>query len=112
MRRDVFQAIADPIRREIIELLSEQPLAVNAIADQFEISRPAVSKHLKILNECGLIQIQQQGRERFCQIQPANLIPAFLWIDQYRNLWEDRIDSFEEYIKEQQAKNKNNVQAK
>ena len=107
MRRDVFQAIADPLRRDIIELLAEKPLTVNAVAEQFEVSRPAVSKHLKILQECGIIEISKQGRERFCQIRPKNLIPAFLWIEQYRNLWEDRLDSFEEYLIKLQTKNKN-----
>lgn len=104
MRRDVFQAIADPIRREIIEVLAEAPLTVNAVAEKFDISRPAVSKHLKILEECGIVSIHQQGRERFCQIQPSSLIPAFMWIDQYRKLWEARLDSFEEYLNELQDK--------
>ena len=98
MRRDVFQAIADPVRRDIIALLAKDTLSVNAIAAEFEISRPAVSKHLKILHECGIIDITQQGRERFCKIQPSNLVPAFLWLDQYRNLWEERLDSFEAYL--------------
>ena len=66
MRRDVFQAIADPTRREIIHLLSRQSLNLNAVADNFEISRPAISKHIKILTECGLIAIRQEGRERYC----------------------------------------------
>ena len=100
MRRDVFQAIADPVRREIIELLFNKNRTVNEIAEQFDISRPAISKHLKILNECGIINIQQKGRERLCLIQPKELIPAFLWIKQYNKLWEDRIDSFENYINE------------
>ena len=90
MRRDVFQAIADPVRRDIIKFLSEQPLSVNLIAEKFEVSRPAISKHLKILKECELIEVTQQGRERFCFIQPANLLPAFLWIEQYRKLWENK----------------------
>ena len=98
MRRDVFQAIADPVRREIIELVAQEPLTVNKVAEHFDISRPAVSKHLKILNECGLIAINKKGRERFCQIQPKQLIPAFLWVDQYRKLWEEKLDSFEEYL--------------
>jgi DNA-binding transcriptional ArsR family regulator len=106
MRRDVFQAIADPVRREIIGLLADETLTVNAIAEKFDVSRPAISKHLKILNECGIIDIKKQGRERFCQIQAGNLIPAFLWIDQYRNLWEDKLDSFEEYLIKLQTKNK------
>ncbi|MGH1366355.1 MAG: ArsR/SmtB family transcription factor [Calditrichia bacterium] len=103
MRRDVFQAIADPVRREIITLLAEETLTVNAVAEQFDISRPAISKHLKILQECGIVAIHKQGRERICMIQPRNLIPAFLWIEQYRSLWEERIDSFEEYVNQLNA---------
>ncbi|MEQ8623426.1 MAG: metalloregulator ArsR/SmtB family transcription factor [Vicingaceae bacterium] len=98
MRRDVFQAIADPVRRDIIELLSKETLSVNEVAEKFEISRPAISKHLKILNECGIIDFNQTGRERLCLIQAQKLVPAFLWIKQYNKLWEDRIDSFENYI--------------
>ncbi|MEO1049009.1 MAG: metalloregulator ArsR/SmtB family transcription factor [Bacteroidota bacterium] len=107
MRRDVFQAIADPVRRDIIELLSEQTLTVNAVAEQFDVTRPAISKHLKILEECGIVVITKQGRERFCSIESKSLIPAFLWIDRYRKLWEDRLDSFEAYLNELQSKNKN-----
>lgn len=106
MRRDVFQAIADPVRRDIIELLAEEAQTVNAVAEKFEVSRPAISKHLKILNECGIIAINKQGRERLCRIKPANLIPAFLWIEQYRKLWENRLDSFEDYLIKLQSKNK------
>ncbi len=107
MRRDVFQAIADPVRRDIIELLSNQPLTVNEVAEKFEVSRPAISKHLKILNECDIITIDQRGRERLCQIQPANLIPAFLWIEKYKVLWENQLDSFEDYLMKLQTKHKN-----
>ncbi|WP_299112858.1 metalloregulator ArsR/SmtB family transcription factor [uncultured Winogradskyella sp.] len=105
MRRDVFQAIADPIRRDIIELLANEALTVNEVAKKFEISRPAISKHLKILNECGIIDFNPIGRERLCLIQPQQLIPAFLWIKQYNKLWEDRIDAFENYINQIQTKN-------
>ena len=108
MRRDVFQAIADPVRRDIIELLATQTLSVNQVAEKFEISRPAISKHLKILNECEIIEFNQNGRERLCFIQPQKLIPAFLWIKQYHKLWEDRIDSFENYLNEIQSKKINN----
>ncbi|MGB5666604.1 MAG: metalloregulator ArsR/SmtB family transcription factor [Maribacter sp.] len=106
MRRDVFQAIADPVRRDIIRLLAEQSLTINSVAKKFDISRPAISKHLKILKECEIIVINKQGRERFCQIQSKNLIPAFLWIGQYRNLWEEKLDSFEDFLIEIQTKNK------
>lgn len=108
MRRDVFQAIADPVRRDIIEMLAEDTLSVNAVAAKFDISRPAISKHLKILKECDIIAIEQQGRERFCTIQPKQLIPAFLWIDQYKQLWEDKLDNFENYLHQLQSKNKKN----
>jgi DNA-binding transcriptional ArsR family regulator len=112
MRRDVFQAIADPVRRDIIELLANETLTVNTVAEKFDVSRPAISKHLKILKECGIIVINKQGRERYCQIQPKNLIPAFMWIEQYRNLWEERLDSFEDYLIELKNKTKNDERNK
>ena len=104
MRRDVFQAIADPLRRDIIQLLAKETLTINAVAEKFDVSRPAISKHLRILNECGIIEINQKGRERYCRIQPKNLIPAFLWIEQYKSLWEDKLDSFEQYLNKLQSK--------
>lgn len=104
MRRDVFQAIADPVRREIIEILSEEPLNLNAIAEKFDISRPAISRHIRILNECGLVAIEQQGRERFCIIKPNTLSEIANWIDPFRNLWEQRLDSFEAYVEQIQSK--------
>ncbi len=104
MRRDVFQAIADPVRREIIELLAKEKLTVNAVAERFDISRPAISKHIRILNECRIVEVHQVGRERFCSIEAKSLIPAFLWIDQYRTLWEQRLDQFEAYLNEFQSK--------
>ena len=104
MRRDVFQAIADPIRRDIIELLAQETLTVNSIAEKFKISRPAISKHLKILKECEIIDYKKDGRKRFCFIQPKNLIPAFMWIEQYRKLWEDKLDSFDKYLTKLQSK--------
>ena len=108
MRRDVFQAIADPVRRDIIGLLANETLSVNTVAEKFDVSRPAISKHLKILKECGIIIINKQGRERFCQIQPRKLIPAFLWIEQYQKLWDEKLDSFENYLIKLQTKNKKN----
>jgi len=109
MRRDVFQAIADPLRRDMIALLAKEPLTINQVAEKFDVSRPAVSKHLKILEECGIISITNQGRERYCAIQPKQLIPAFLWIDQYKKLWEERLDHFENYVN--QLKNERNEQS-
>ena len=105
-RRDVFQAIADPTRRQIIELVANEAMTLNAIADNFKISRPAISQHIKILNECGIIEIETIGRERYCKLQTKNLIPAFLWLEQYQKQWVERIDSFEKYVNKLQSKNK------
>ncbi len=104
MRRDVFQAIADPIRRDIIELLSHESLSINAVAEKFDISRPAISKHIKILNECGIVSIHQQGRERYCQIRPQQLFEVADWVEQHRKLWETKLDSFENYLNQLQTK--------
>ncbi len=108
MRRDVFQAIADPVRRDIIELLAAEKMTINEVANHFDISRPAISKHLKILEECEIVEIETKGRERYCQIEPGKLIPAFMWIDQYRSLWEDRLDAFEQYLYELKSKQNKN----
>jgi len=108
MRRDVFQAIADPVRRDIIGLLANETLTVNSVAENFEISRPAISKHIRILNECGIIIINKKGRERYCEIQPKNLIPVSNWVEQYRKLWEEKLDSFENYLTNLQSKKKKN----
>jgi DNA-binding transcriptional ArsR family regulator len=105
-RRDVFQAIADPTRRQIIELIAGKEMNLNTITENFNISRPAISQHIKILNECGIIEIEQIGRERYCKIQPKNLKIAADWIQQYSVLWEQKIDSFEKYLNKLQAKNK------
>lgn len=104
MRRDVFQAIADPTRRDIIGLLAQKSLNVNDISNQFQISRPAVSKHLKILEECGLVIIQQQGRERICEAQPEKLREVSDWVEQYRQFWNEKLDSLERYLTDIQTK--------
>ena len=98
IRRDVFQAIADPTRRDIINLLAQQPLNLNAVADNFDISRPAVSKHIKILTECGLITIKQQGRERFCKANLKKLEQVATWTDQYRAFWTSKLDALENFL--------------
>ncbi|HLY70483.1 MAG TPA: metalloregulator ArsR/SmtB family transcription factor [Puia sp.] len=84
MRRDVFQAIADPTRRQIINIISKQSLSLNAVADKFEISRPAISKHIKILTECGIVVIRQQGRERYCEANLKSFDQVSQWVDQCR----------------------------
>jgi len=103
MRRDVFQAIADPTRRDILSLLSSRALNLNAVAEQFDISRPAVSKHIKILTECGLIVIRQEGRERYCEARLEKLDEVAGWVAQYRRFWEDKLDSLETYLNQVQT---------
>jgi DNA-binding transcriptional ArsR family regulator len=87
MRRDSFQAIADPTRRAIIQMLASRPMNLNAVAENFDISRPAISKQIKILTECGLIRIRQQGRERVCEVQFQKLEEVSDWIEKYRIFW-------------------------
>lgn len=104
-RRDVFQAISDPTRREIINLIAHEPMNLNAIADKFDISRPAISNHIKILTECGMVVITQQGRERFCEAKLDTLGEVSDWIDQYRVFWMEKFDSLNKYINKIQNKN-------
>ncbi len=107
MRRDVFQAIADPNRRAILGLLANQKLTLNGVAERFRISRPAISRHIKILAECGLVDIRQQGRERYCEARLDKLNEVSDWVEQYRKLWEEKLDALEKYLTELQAKEKN-----
>lgn len=95
IRRDVFQAIADPTRREIINLIAFQSMNLNAIADNFEVSRPAISQHIKVLSECGLIVIRKQGRERYCEASLKQLNEVSEWIEPFRKLWEERFDALD-----------------
>lgn len=103
-RRDIFQAIADPTRRKIIDLISHHPMNLGMIAEYFEISRPAISQQIKILYECGLVELKKEGRETFCYIIPRELKKIADWAAQYQGLWEDRIDSFEKYLNKFQSK--------
>ncbi len=102
MQRDVFQAIADPTRREIIDILAEKSLPVNDVADRFEISRPAVSKHIKILNECGLVVIQKKGRKRYCRADVRKLKKVSDWANRYRKFWSEKLDALEAALKEEE----------
>jgi DNA-binding transcriptional ArsR family regulator len=105
-RRDVFHAIADPTRRQIINLIAQGPMNLNAIAGQFEVTRPAISNHIKILTECGMVVIRQKGRERFCEAKLDTLGEVSNWIDQYRRFWTEKFDSLDNYINKIQQKNK------
>lgn len=106
MRRDIFQAIADPTRRQIINLLAHQSLNLNAVAEKFDISRPAISKHIKILTECNIILIRQQGRERYCEARLEKLNEVSDWVEQYRQFWTSKLDSLEDYLTTVQNKKK------
>ncbi|HZY78266.1 MAG TPA: metalloregulator ArsR/SmtB family transcription factor [Cyclobacteriaceae bacterium] len=105
-RRDVFQAIADPNRRAILGLLAKKTQTLNGVADNFNISRPAISRHMKILMECGLVVINQQGRERYCEVQMDRLEEVTDWVDKYKKIWEQRFDKLELYLTEIQRKKK------
>ena len=108
-RRDVFQAIADPTRREIIHLIVRKPLTLNAIAEQFDLARATVSEHVKILQECGLLFIEQKGRERFCEARLIKLSEVADWVMQYEQHWNSTLDSLEDFLhKKHHPKKKQN----
>lgn len=106
MRRDVFQAIADPTRRQIINMVARQSMNVNAVAGNFDVSRTAIYKHVKILTECGLIVIKQQGRERFYEARLEKLHEISDWVEQYRQFWTASFDALENYLNQIQSKDK------
>lgn len=106
MRRDVFQAIADPTRRQIISMIANENLNLNAVAEKFDISRPAISKHIKILTECGLVTINVQGREHYCEARLEKLNEVNEWVAQYKKFWEQKFDALEEYLQKLQAQQK------
>ena len=105
-RRDVFQAIADPTRRQIIGMVAQQPLNLNSIAEKFDVSRQAVSLHVKILTECGLIVIKQQGRERYCEAKLDKLSEVSDWVEQYSKYWKQQFKSLEKYLNKVQSTKK------
>ena len=104
MRRDVFQAIADPTRREIIKMISKKALNVNTVAGNFNVSRTAIYKHIKILSECGLVNVRQQGRERFCEAKLEKLNEVSDWVEQYRKIWTEKFDALEDFINKKRKK--------
>lgn len=98
MRRDVFQAIADPTRRHILTLLAAAPLNLNSVAERFDISRPAISKHIKILTECGLIKIKRHGRERICEPDFKKLQEIEKWVSDFSGFWENKLDALGDFL--------------
>jgi DNA-binding transcriptional ArsR family regulator len=98
MRRDVFQAIADPTRRAIIVLLAAHALTPNALAEHFDSSRQAVSKHIKVLTECGLVKQDQQGREIYYHLNPEKMKPIDKWLEQFRSQLEIRFNQLDNVL--------------
>lgn len=98
MRRDVFQAIADPTRRAIILLIAAQAMTPNAIAEHFDTTRQAVSKHLRILTECELVKQEQAGREIYYELNGNKMKEIDKWLGQFRKLWENRFNELDKIL--------------
>ncbi|WP_268849477.1 ArsR/SmtB family transcription factor [Flavobacterium aestivum] len=98
MRRDIFQAIADPTRRAIITLIAMQAMTPNAIAEHFDTSRQAVSKHLKILTECDLIKQEQRGREIYYKLEVDKMKDIDNWLEQFRKIWEIQFNQLDNLL--------------
>jgi DNA-binding transcriptional ArsR family regulator len=106
MRRDIFQAIADPTRRAIIALIALQAMTPNAIAEHFNTSRQAVSKHLRILTECELVTHEQKGREVYYRLEIDKMKEIDEWLEQYRKIWETRFEQLDTLLTELKQKEK------
>lgn len=98
MRRDVFQAIADPTRRAILALIALQAMTPNAIANHFDTTRQAVSKHLQILSECELVKQEQQGREIYYQLEVEKMMEVDKWLEQFKKIWQDRFNALDDVL--------------
>lgn len=112
-RRDVFQAIADPTRRQIISMVVHKPMTLNEIAGQFDISRPAVSQQVKILMECGVLIIKKEGRERVCEAKLEGFAEITTWVEYNKKLWAARFNTMDSLLTElKQAKKTKTVKRK
>jgi DNA-binding transcriptional ArsR family regulator len=98
MKRDVFQAIADPTRRAILVLIAAQALTPNAVAEKFDTSRQAVSRHMKILTECQLLTRKKSGREIYYHFNPQKIDEIDIWLDQFKKLLENRFDQLDQIL--------------
>ncbi|HCT53034.1 MAG TPA: transcriptional regulator [Balneola sp.] len=105
MKRDIFQAIADPTRRAILVLIATQALTPNALADQFDITRQAVSKHIKILNECELLNQEKVGREIYYELKIDKMKEVDQWLEQFRKIWENRFDQLDDLLTKLKSEN-------
>ena len=104
MRRDVFQALADPTRRDILMSLTKEKRNVNTLAEQFDMTRQAVSLHVKYLQECGVIEIEKQGRERYCSLELKKLSEVADWLEPFRQLWEGRFRQLDILLEDLKSK--------
>jgi DNA-binding transcriptional ArsR family regulator len=98
MRRDIFQAVADPTRRAIITLIALQAMTPNALAEHFDTSRQAVSKHLRILTECELVKQKHQGREIYYELEIDKMKEIDKWLEQFRQIWEKRFSQLDNLL--------------
>jgi DNA-binding transcriptional ArsR family regulator len=106
MRRDVFQAIADPTRRAILSLIALQAMTPNAIAEHFNTSRQAVSKHIQILTECQLVKQEQSGREMYYHFNPKKMKEIDNWIEPFRKMWDTRFNQLDDVLNNLKNKKK------
>ena len=98
----VFDALGEPVRRRILELLREGPTPVGRLAQRLPVGRPAVSKHLRVLSEVGLVRCRAEGRRRLYRLEPARLRPLQEWLAKYERAWHDRMDRMDDYLRELQ----------
>jgi len=98
LRRDIFQAISDPTRRAILVLLTSQSMSAGAIASNFDVARPTISKHIQILNECELVEANQQGREIYYQLKIDKMKEIDKWLEQFRKIWENRFNNLDNLL--------------
>ena len=109
MRRDIFNAIADPTRRSILMTLTNKSQNVNALADKFEMTRQAVSLHIKYLQECGVITVKKEGRERFCNLDAQKLSEVADWLEPFKKMWARKFNELDSLLDELQTKPKKNL---
>jgi DNA-binding transcriptional ArsR family regulator len=106
----IFQALTDPNRRHMLDLLRERPRMVGELVDQLKISQPLVSKHLRVLREAGLVQVRQDAQRRWYELRPEPLAEVDAWLSAYRQLWEARFDRLDDYLQELQKEKREHDQ--
>ncbi|MEF7437783.1 metalloregulator ArsR/SmtB family transcription factor [Paenibacillus lautus] len=104
MKQTTLNALAEPNRLQMVELLREGPLTVNQIAERLQIRQPQTSKHLKILHEAGLVEVQAEANRRIYKLRPEPLQEMDEWLDSFRSIWEKRLDQLEDYLEKLQKK--------